>query len=107
MVKLIGPNSIGEQYYKFYHNDKEYGSFRIINRCGHKEIWAFGIYNEKDRGKGLGQKMLKECLNLLSGHIVELGCLKNNDRALHIYKKFGFTIIKDCGSYYWMRREVE
>lgn len=106
MIKLMKSNSPKNQYFKFYNNDKEYGSFHIINRDNHKEIWCFGIHSPQDRGIGLGQQMLKECLDLLSGHVIELGCLKHNDRALHIYHKFGFIIVKDCGEYYWMRKEV-
>ena len=92
--------------YMFLQNNIEFGSFEIITKNNHKEIWCFGIHAIQDRGKGFGQQMLKECLEMLSGNIVELGCVKGNDVALYIYKKFGFTIVKDCGGYYWMRREV-
>jgi ribosomal protein S18 acetylase RimI-like enzyme len=91
--------------YEFVHNNTSLGSFDIGDKDEHKEIWCFGIYDVKNRNKGLGQLMLKECLDMLTGNTVELGCLKNNGRALHIYKKFGFVIVKDCGNYYWLRRE--
>lgn len=93
--------------YEFIHNNSSFGSFDIISRNdGTKEIWSFGIL-QSHRNKGLGQQMLKECLDMLAGNTVELGCLKNNSRALHIYKKFGFVIVKDCGGHYWLRREVK
>lgn len=107
MLKLTNPRAKKEHVFKFYNNEKEYGSFHIVNKPSCKEVWCFGIYDPQDRGVGLGQQMLKECLEMLSGNIVELGCLKDNYRALHIYHKFGFVIVKDCGEYYWMRREVE
>lgn len=92
--------------YMFLQDGVVSGSFEIITKNDHKEIWCFGIHAIQDRGKGFGQQMLKECLEMLSGNIVELGCVKGNDVALYIYKKFGFTIVKDCGGYYWLRKDV-
>ena len=93
--------------YEFLHNNISVGSFEVIFRNdGKKEIWCFGIQGTY-RNQGLGQQMLKECLNMLSGSTVELGCLKNNHLALHIYQKFGFKIVADRGDHYWMRKEVE
>ena len=90
--------------YEFLHNNLPIGSFEVISRNdGEKEIWCFGI-QETYRNQGFGQQMLKECLDMLSGS-VGLGCLKNNHQALHIYHKFGFVIARDCGDYYWMRKE--
>lgn len=93
--------------YEFIHNNLSIGSFEVIFRNdGEKEIWCFGI-QKTYRNQGLGQQMLKECLGILPNSIVWIGCRKNNYRALHIYHKFGFAIVRDCGDYYWMRKEVE
>ena len=91
--------------YMFLQDNIEFGSFEIISKDDHKEIWCFGIQTPY-LNKGFGQQMLRECLEMLSGNIVELGCVKGNNVALYIYKKFGFKIVKDCGSYYWLRKEV-
>ena len=91
--------------YMFSQDNIEFGSFEIISKDDHKEIWCFGIQTPY-LNKGFGQQMLRECLEMLSGNIVELGCVKGNNVALYIYKKFGFKIVKDCGSYYWLRKEV-
>ena len=91
--------------YVFLQDNIEFGSFDIITKDDHKEIWCFGIKTPY-HNQGFGQQMLKECLEMLSGNIVELGCVKGNDVALYIYNKFGFKIVKDCDGYYWLRREV-
>ena len=103
-----------EHVFKFYEKTEDseqskaaLGSFHIINKPECKQIWCFGIHVERDRGKGFGQQMLMELLDKFKDAPLELGCLKNNYRALHIYHKFGFIIVKDCGDYYWMRREVK
>lgn len=91
--------------YMFLKDNIELGSFEIVTKNDHKEIWCFGIKTPY-LNQGLGQQMLRECLGMLFGNIVELGCVKGNDVALHIYKKFGFKIVKDYGGYYWLRKEV-
>lgn len=91
--------------YIFLQDNIEFGSFEIVTKDDHKEIWCFGI-KISHQNRGFGQQMLRECLGMLSGNIVELGCVKGNDVALYIYKKFGFKIVKDCGGYYWLRKEV-
>jgi ribosomal protein S18 acetylase RimI-like enzyme len=106
MIRPISQHLLTTSY-EFLHNNLSIGSFDVIFRNdGEKEIWCFGI-QETYRNQGFGQQMLKECLDMLPNSIVELGCLKNNHRALHIYHKFGFAIVCDCGSYYWMRKEIE
>jgi ribosomal protein S18 acetylase RimI-like enzyme len=91
--------------YSFYHNDCKVGQFKIVNRDNHREIWCLEIFGEF-RGMGLGQQMLKELVEMFSDMALELGCGKNNKKALHIYQKFGFKIIKDSCYYYWMRKEI-
>lgn len=92
--------------YMFAQDGIELGGFEIITKDDHKEIWCFGIHKKQDHGKGLGQQMLRECLGILSGNTVELGCVKSNAKALYIYRKFGFKVVKDCGGYYWLKKEV-
>ena len=82
------------------------GSFRIIYQADHLEIWCFGI-EPRYRGHKYGQQMLSELIERFCDLPLELKCYKNNLRALHIYHKFGFQIVKDCNDYYWMRREVK
>jgi ribosomal protein S18 acetylase RimI-like enzyme len=106
MLKILNQGKTSTKY-SFIQNDEQIGTFHIVSSDDHKEIWCFGIHSDKKRNQGLGQQMLRECLDMLAENIVELGCLKDNYRALHIYHKFGFVIVKDCGEYYWMRREVK
>lgn len=90
----------------FHHNNNIKGQFCIQYKDDHYEIWNLQIYG-KYRGHKHGQRMLCECLQMFNDMPLELSCLKDNYRALHIYQKFNFTIIKDCGDYYWLRREVK
>lgn len=111
MIRLAYKLTSKEHVFKFYKKTEDFeqlvGSFHIINKPDCNQIWCFGIHAEQDRGKGFGQQMLLELLDKFNDMPLELGCLKNNYRALHIYNKFGFTIVKDCGGYYWLRKEVK
>lgn len=56
----------------------------------------FGI-NKEFRGNGLGQEALK--LLMKDFKVNSLTVLKDNERAIHIYKKFGFNIIQEFEDY--------
>ena len=91
--------------YAFYKKGKHIGVFRINNFYDQtRQIWDLSI-KEEYRGQGFGQQMLKELLTKFAkNRKIALGCKKNNTIALHIYQKFGFTIVKDCNTYYWLER---
>lgn len=56
---------------------------------------------EKFRGSGIGQQLLKRCLDEYKK--LNLMVNKYNNRAIHIYKKFGFYIdTSKSRSYYIM-----
>lgn len=92
--------------YAFYKKGKHIGDFKITKSCGSqpKSIWNLSI-KEEYRGQGYGQQMLKELLmKFAKNQKIALGCEKNNNIALHIYEKFGFTIVAEHNTYYWLER---
>ena len=50
--------------YMFLQDNIEMGSFEIISKDSHKEIWCFGI-KTSHHNQGFGQQMLRECLEIL------------------------------------------
>ena len=64
-----------------------------VNRSGQLHIM---IGKNENRGKGIGKfavnEMLRHAFNNLNLHRVELSVLANNEVAICLYKKCGFTI---------------
>lgn len=98
----------GEYRWKNNEDDKDYmGSFLLRDVPNNKhvaypvvELWSFGIYHPY-RGKGYGQKMLREAIELAGEKPMMLYVAKNNVRAIHIYKKAGFEVVGEHNGYAW------
>ena len=80
--------------------EKPLGSFDLFEReCiggSRFELWAFGILGEENRGKGYGQRMLREAIALVGDNELRLYVYRHNKVAVHVYEKAGFRI---TGSY--------
>lgn len=60
------------------------------------------IYLEEDyRDKGIGTKIIKNILN--NNDIVYLWVYKENEKAISLYKKLEFYVIKETESRYYMK----
>ena len=60
------------------------------------------IYLEEDyRDKGIGTKIIKNVLN--NNDIVYLWVYKENEKAISLYKKLEFYVIKETESRYYMK----
>lgn len=71
------------------------GLVRRNARYRHRAECAFVILNDYCN-LGIGGKMMEECIKWCREHGVtqlELDVVKNNERALKMYQKFGFEII--------------
>lgn len=67
--------------------DKKTGEYGIL--MGDKKNWGNGFGNEASR------RILKYCFEELKINEITLGVVKDNIRAVRLYKKMGFTIIKN------------
>ena len=73
------------------------GQFALVDqgKANELRIVAFAIFGQY-RGRGYGQQMMQEAIaeaNRIRGdRKITLNVEKNNCRALHIYKKYGFKI---------------
>ena len=80
-----------------YYNDKKIGKALIRDYGDNSPFLSDLGIDKEQRGKGLGQKMLKMLMEEYK--INELTVLKNNHRAIHIYKKFGFKTVKEFNDF--------
>ena len=55
------------------------------------------------RGRGIGTKVLSARISTLEVPVY-LYVFKRNEAAFHLYRKFGFDVIKDLGTRYIMKR---
>ena len=81
------------------------GSFDLFekSKTGTLELWAFGIHSKENRGKGYGQQMLNEALEIAGNRDVRLYVYRCNDVAIHVYEKAGFEITgKYMGDQAWV-----
>lgn len=94
--------------YWFIYNNQYIGHCDIITSCylpNAIELWGFGIQGNM-RGKGCGQQFLREIIQEFNNQTIVLFVEKCNERALHIYHKFGFRIVGNYrgGDYAWEMR---
>ena len=60
------------------------------------------IYLEEEyRNKGIGTKIIMDILN--NNDVVYLWVYKENEKAISLYKKLGFNVIKETESRYYMK----
>ena len=106
-------------HYNWWPNDRYdgsdigIGSFDLFESKSNKslplELWSFKIHENADHGKGYGQMMLREVMEITKNRNVKLYVYRCNEVAIHIYKKVGFEIVeKHMGDEAWeMMRIVE
>ncbi len=71
--------------------------FHSIDYIKKEADWGIYIHKNDYRGKGIGKYALSECINFahnkLNFSLLYLDVLEDNNKALELYKKFGFVII--------------
>ena len=72
-------------------NKTTMGSFEMFANEDHIELWNVNI-NSRYRGKGYGQQMIKEAVELANVIEIVLYVDNTNDVAIHVYKKCGFVV---------------
>ena len=87
-----------------YHNiivdEKIVGCLLLTNKDNGKLLDE--IYLEKEyRNKGIGTSIIKDILN--NNDIVYLWVYKENEKAISLYKKLGFSVIEETESRYYMK----
>ena len=61
------------------------------------KVWLGLAVTEKRQGQGFGKKMMQELMNFAEDHRLEkihLSVDNDNAPAIHLYKKFGFQLVK-------------
>lgn len=102
MLKLfVGYNYGNTTDYTFVETttDEHIGRCSIFKYPDRYELWNFRVFPGFKR-KGYGTEMLKEVVKRYKRFIkpdrpLILFVYKNNDIAIHLYKKLGFKITKD------------
>ncbi len=81
-------------------------------RCQTAEIWNLRV-RKRLQNKGFGQKMLNEIFQFLKDkgvNYVALGCYRDNDRAMHVYRKLGFqpyySVLQTDSEHMWLRKKL-
>ena len=79
-------------------------SFCLVQRMGYKKglIYLIAVKEEYQK-KGLGYRILKYCINNakkegISNFFLQVSI--NNEKAINLYKKFGFKVSKIIENYY-------
>ena len=98
----------GEYFWKCDEQEKDFmGSFylkdmsrNMFSKGPVAEIWSFGIYG-RYRCQGYGQKMLREAIELAGDKALMLYVHKDNEIAIHVYKKAGFQVVGKLGTLAW------
>ena len=61
---------------------------------GRKCIWIEDLYIKADcRGMGIGSRFIDFISDKYSDHIIRLEVEQENENAVHVYKKGGFTVL--------------
>lgn len=71
----------------------------LVDKSQHVEITGMGVM-PAHQGKGIGTKLLRFALKKFPNNKVYLVAHPENDQALHVYKKVGFTITGRKENYY-------
>ena len=72
------------------------GSFTMYAKDDHLELWNVRI-SSRHQGKGYGQQMIREAIEMTNGVEVVLYVKKHNKTAIHVYEKCGFVIVEEDG----------
>lgn len=73
-------------------------------------IWLGIAVVEQHKGKGYGIKMMNELMNIakkLNLDIIKLSVDKENKKALSLYIKFGFKIVKEKEQIFFLEKQIQ
>ncbi len=95
IYKMQGQDLVG--FIAYYHNDpaKDLSFLSML------------LVDEHYQSNGIGSWLMSRCIAHLDEdgfHRIQLEVLKDNDRALHLYQKFGFKILEDRDRLFLMER---
>lgn len=98
-----------KKYFMIYDESKFIGVINFTNIT--KQNAEFGIYkNPALTDKGIGSILMQEMLNYakftLNLSQIKAICLKTNQIAFNLYKKFGFEIISQEANFYKMQKDL-
>ena len=82
-----------EEYHVIYQDDIKVGYFRLFMQEGYKELDDFYIFKEF-RNHGIGT----EVLSRICKEPIQLYVFNENVKAIALYERFGFRIIKDLNN---------
>ena len=82
-----------EEYQVIYQNNFKVGYFRLFMQDEYKELDDFYIF-EEFRNQGIGT----EVLNQICKDPMQLYAFNENIKAIALYERFGFRIIKDLNN---------
>ena len=82
-----------EEYQVIYQNNVKVGYFRLFMQDEYKELDDFYIFEEY-RNQGIGT----EVLNQICKEPIQLYVFDENIKAIALYERFGFRIIKDLNN---------
>lgn len=90
---IVNDESIGNYVYGYFIDDKLEGIIKIKYRKD-KDYYAISMLfvNKNNESKGIGQSLMKYAIDKYGNKEMRLNVFDFNDRAIHIYKKFGFEI---------------
>lgn len=91
-----------DEYNVIYVDDRKAGYYRFYkNEDGSYEIDDLYIFSEY-QSKGIGSEIIKRCCSSVDGPVMLYVFIKN-ERAVSLYKKLGFEVVKTVkGSRYIM-----
>ncbi len=73
------------------------------NTCNIVEIELMPAYQKRGIGKMLISQYVETCY--VHHKNVDIGCFKNNNTAIELYKKLGFIIYEETATHFLMRYE--
>ena len=92
-----------DNYYNIIVNEKIVGCVLLTDIDDGKLLDEIYL-EEQYRNKGIGTDIIKNILN--KNNIVYLWVYKKNIKAISLYKKMGFNIIKETDTRYYMKYTV-
>ena len=104
-----------ENYVYGYFNDDKIDGIIRVDEYDDMYMLSFFITNSSIQNQGIGQTLLQSILQKFTDKKITLCVYTDNDKAIYIYKKYGFTII-DTGyergphpdsQHYVMQRDVQ
>ena len=83
---------IGQYVYGYHIDGKIEGIIEVVERGNefYKIYWFY--VNKEKHNMGIGQNLFNFIMDKFGDKILELDCRTVNERAIHIYKKYGFKI---------------